>query len=113
MALGTARRIKTTSIIIVTQERGKGIHAAANVHVYLVHNNYHRKGHLERSRMAQISRGVMSAERNLLKTMDYNPWFSARNRKFYFRQKRISSEMASQEEQNGANFMFVGYCFCR
>ena len=40
------------------------------------------------------------------KTMDYSPWFD-----FWESQKslekRIPSERASQEEQNGANFSFV------
>ena len=40
-------------------------------------------------------------------TMDYSPWFSARIGNFPFRQKRISLERASQEQQNGTNFSFV------
>ena len=38
----------------------------------------------------------------LVKTPDYSPW-----KKFDFGKKRIPSERASQEEQNGANFSFI------
>ena len=43
----------------------------------------------------------------LVKTPYYSPWFSAKILKFELRQKRIPSERASQEEQNGANFSSV------
>ena len=46
----------------------------------------------------------MDAERYLIKTPDYSPWFTAKIGKFQFRQKRISSET---EEQNDLNFIFV------
>ena len=50
----------------------------------------------------------MSAYRNRIKTMDYySPWFSVRNRKFRFRQKRISSERGRQEERVSENFSSV------
>ena len=42
----------------------------------------------------------MSVERNLIKMPDYSPWFSARIWKFGFQQNMLSSERASQEEQN-------------
>ena len=40
------------------------------------------------------------------KTMDYSPWFDFWESKKSF-DKRIPSERASQEEQNGANFSFL------
>ena len=39
------------------------------------------------------------------KTMDYSPWFVWESKKSL--EKRIASEQASQEEQNGANFSSV------
>ena len=51
--------------------------------------------------------GVMSAQRNLIETMDYSPWFSAKNGEFGIWKNVISLERASQEEQNGTNFSFV------
>ena len=44
-----------------------------------------------------------------VKTPYYSPWFSARIWIFYFcnKKKRVPSERASQEEQNGANLSFV------
>ena len=39
----------------------------------------------------------------------YSPWYLARNGKFQFRQNMISTERASQEEQNGANFSSVAH----
>ena len=47
----------------------------------------------------------MTVEANLIKTMDYSLWFSGRNGN-YFSKKRIPSERAPQEEQNGSNFSF-------
>ena len=38
--------------------------------------------------------------------MDYSPWFDFWESK-KVREKRIPSERASQEEQNGANFSFI------
>ena len=49
----------------------------------------------------------MKAERHLIKTPCYSPWFSAKNGKFGFQIKTISSEGASQKEQSGANFNSV------
>ena len=43
----------------------------------------------------------------LVETPDYSPWFSARNGRLQFRQKRIPSERAPQEEQNDTNFSSV------
>ena len=40
------------------------------------------------------------------KTMDYSPWFEFSESEKRL-EKRIPSERASQEEQNGANFSFV------
>ena len=51
--------------------------------------------------------GGGGGDRNLVKTPDYSPWFSARIWKFQFRQNRNSSERASQGERNGSNFSFV------
>ena len=42
-----------------------------------------------------------------IKTTDYSPWFLARNRKIGLQQNRISTERASQKEQNGTNFSFI------
>ena len=74
---------------------------------------YHRKEHLKRSRMVPFSASyhlpVRSYEenRNLIKTPYYNPWFLVKNGWSRFRQTRIPSERASQEEQIGAIFSFI------
>ena len=41
----------------------------------------------------------------LVKTPDYNPWFSVEKEifNFWFKTKRVPSERASQEEQNSTN----------
>ena len=49
----------------------------------------------------------MGAERNLIKTPYYSPWFSPKIGKFGFRRNMVSLERACQEEQNGANFSSV------
>ena len=41
------------------------------------------------------------------KTMDYSPWFHFSESKKSF-EKGMPSERAPQEEQNGANFSFMG-----
>ena len=56
---------------------------------------------------AAMKCGVMSAQRNLVKTPYYSPWFLAKNRTKRFRQKRIPSKRASQGEQNDAYFSSV------
>ena len=38
--------------------------------------------------------------------MDYNPWFDFRESEKSF-EKRMPSERAAQEEQNGTNFSFI------
>ena len=42
------------------------------------------------------------------KTMDYSPWFDFSESEKSF-EIRISSERASQEKQNGANFSFIAH----
>ena len=47
----------------------------------------------------------MSAESNFIKMPYYSPRFSAKNGMNRFRRNRISTERASQEEQNGTRNM--------
>ena len=46
-------------------------------------------------------------QRNLIKTMDYSHGFDQIQIFFYFSQKGLPSERASQEEQNGTTFSFI------
>ena len=58
------------------------------------------------SSVAPSSEGLyMCAERNLVKTPYYSPWFSVRIGKFQLRQKRVPCKSISQGEHNDVKFM--------
>ena len=50
--------------------------------------------------------GEVIVSSNLRETKGYSPWFDFGNQK-KVRKKRIPSERASQEEQNGVNFSSI------
>ena len=75
---------------------GKGISRGAEWHKIQLHSTFHFR-----------EKGAQTMTSILVKTPYYSPWFSAKIWKFLLRQKKIPSERASQEGQNGANFSSI------